>query len=462
MVMSINRLSVSAGRPKKTWMVYLQIAVLFITLLSIDGIVGNTVEAGQTSAKSKKERRAPKALSRQAVKYMSAVRTALQSDNYALALLKLDELLAKTKGVERYDKAKAYEMYSHIYSATGEYQKAIKAAEQAMAFDILGHASASQLHYRLIYLYSAMENFVKAIEHIQIWFELEQDPDVQSFFTAAQVYAVSNQWASALQFAERGMQKLKSGTQYKPKQDWYQLAVAIQLKLDHFREASLLLEEMIDFWADKADYYQQLSGVYYELGKHKESFSILSVAHQNHLLSRESDLERLLQQYRYYDYPYKGAKIFSKHMKQGLIESTEKNWETLAHAWLQSHEWRLANDALRQAARLSEHGKHWLRLCQTAFQDERWLDSQKHCQRAIDKGELKDEESSAWYLLALSAYYQNDLVLAGNGFQRCVIWQETKAECDRWVEHINELKKERETEQPQLTEAASKINKDDS
>jgi tetratricopeptide (TPR) repeat protein len=367
---------------------------------------------------------------------MYEVQEALLNEQYDRALAALNSMLSRHDDLRDYDKAKMLEMQTYAYMGLEQYRQAAGAAEQALRLDALESASRNQLHQRLFYLYLFLEDYAGAVEHIEIWFELEPNPDIQSYFTAAQIYALTEQMDKALRFALQGMELLRSSSERKPRENWYQLLVSIYLRNKNYADAAGILEEALSLWPHRKDYYLQLSAVYQELNRARESLAILSIAYQNELLNKQADFERLLQLYRYFDYPFKGATVFGLALEREGVESDEKHWQALADAWLQAREREQAGIALQQAARLSDNGRHWLRLCQVAFQEERWADSQRYCRAAIERGGLQQEEGPAWYLVALASYYRNNLREAKDIFKRCIDWPETQKDCEQWHAHL--------------------------
>lgn len=407
---------------------------------------GGSAFSQQDGDDNRRDRRHNQTLSTSLSRALYEVQESLLNEHYNQALEKLGFMLSRDDDLKRYDKAKMLEMLTVAHMGLEQYRQAADAAEQALRLDVLESASHNQLHQRLFYLYFFLEDYAKAIGHIEVWFELEQNPDIQSHFTAAQIYALAGQMDKALSFALKGMDLLRNSPERKPRENWYQLLVSIYLKDKNYQDVAGILEGALSLWPQRKDYYLQLSAVYRELNRERESLAILSIAYQNHLLNREFDLDRLLQLYRYFDYPFKGAVIFSKALEKKNIKPDEKHWQALANAWLQARERSWAEAAFQQAAGLADIGNHWLRLCQIAFQDERWTDSRHYCEAALKKGGLEEEEGVAWYLIALGRYYENRLVEAKEVFERCMNWSATRQDCEQWHAHLTQVLRNRKEE----------------
>ncbi|HEX7026634.1 MAG TPA: hypothetical protein VF268_05290 [Gammaproteobacteria bacterium] len=392
------------------------------------------------------DRRKNQTLSTSLSRTMFEVQEALLNEHYDQALIILNAIQSRHDDLSDYDKAKMLELKTVAHMGLEQYRRAAETAEQALKLDALESASRNQLHQRLFYLYFLLEDYAGAIEHIEVWFGLEQHPDIQSHFTAAQIYALTGRMDKALSFALKGMDLLRSSPERKPRENWYQLLVSIYFKNRNYPDAAGILEEALSLWPHRKEYYLQLSAVYRELNRELESLAVLSIAYQNQLLPRETDLDGLLQLYRYFDYPFKGASIFNHALEGDNVKPDEQHWRVLADAWLQARERSRAESALQQAAKLSDNGKYWLRLCQIAFQEERWTDSQRYCRAAIKRGGLENEEGTAWYLDALGSYYQNRVSEAKDNFKRCMDWPDTQSDCEQWHSHLTRILHDRRAE----------------
>lgn len=404
--------------------------------------------------------RKPKMVSQSVYKKMTAAQEALLSERYEEAVVYLNQILKKGKKLKPYDQAKIFEMLSSVNLAMGDHKNAIKYSQQAIALEVLNRESEVQIFHRLIYLYFFLEDYQEAIAHLQIWFSLESNPTIKTYFSAAQIYAASDNMNKALEFALKGMAVLKEaknksatqeagGPAIQPelKENWIKLLIAIRLHLKDYQNVSQNLEQAISLWPQRAEYYQQLSAVYQELKREKEALVILSLAYQNALIDKEVDINRLGQQYSYHSNPFKGAKILEKGFKLERLKPTEKNWEAMANALLHAREWQQANSALQKAAKRSSKGILWLQLCQTSTQGELWQDAKNYCQKAIKKGQLKDEEGTARYLIALSEYYQEKFAQAVKSFNTCSEWKKTEKTCSSWKTYVEQTIVKREEEE---------------
>lgn len=416
----------------------------FLYKFVVTAVVVLSLNAQLSSANTDDYRaRSKQVLSMFVYKDMDNLQNKLMNGQFQEALEISNRILDKGKKLKPYDRAKTFEMLTSIYLGMENYPKSAESAEAAIAEAALGFDSEAAVIHRLFYIYFFMSDYTKSIKYMVKWFSMVENPDTQSLFTAAQIYALTDDMDTALVFAKKGMLSLKYYPDKKLKESWMQLLISIQLNLKEYGEASRSLEQALSLWPHKVDYYKQLSAVYQELGKEKESFYIFSLAEQNNLIHNEGDYLRLVQMYRYHEYPAKGAVVLQDAMRLEVIEKNEKNWQTLSDALIQARSWERATEALMQTAALSDSGKNWFYLCQISFQKEDWSSSQKYCRNALDKD---GADGSSWYLLGLSQYYQKDEQKALESFNRCAIEDTARKECRVWIDHIQQAMTTNENE----------------
>lgn len=362
----------------------------------------------------------------------------LAQENYSAAESQLRSLLARGDRLKEFDRAKILQLLAIACVNQEKYPEAIDATQQALALQVLEAASIQQMRYTLFNLLTVQQEYRQALEEIELWFAAEPEPGVDTYFSAARVYALDNQWQKALDRALTGKQMLDGNRALTPRTDWYELLVAIHSRLEEFSDTATLLREMIGLWPDKPDYYIQLSGLYLQLNREKNAFTILSLAYENQLLKSDDDIERLARMYRYFNYPYKGALLLSKQFQSSPEKPDEENWSTLSAAWMQAREWGKAESALQQAAELSDDGAHWLKLCQLASQDERWQQAINRCNHSLQQEETGKQGAQARELLALARYRSGDIHGAQREFQRCAEIKDAGTTCGSWQQHIAE------------------------
>lgn len=389
----------------------------------------------QKQKKQKPKGKRTETLSKAAYDIIIKAQEALQvgtPEQEAVALAQVNKILSNCSKYKPYDCAVAHQTRGYIFANQDNYKASAQEFEAALSSGKLADYTALDLRYNLAQLYLGMEQYKKAIRSLEIWFSKAENPGADALFLAAQAYALDDRLNEAMSYAERGMAKATE-----PKENWYRLTLAIYLELEKFNKALPLLEKMVSYWPTKKEYFSQLGAIYQEKNRNKESFAVLALAYDNNLLTKSDEFVRLAQLYRYYDYPYKGAKIIEKEIKAGRIKKNKKNWEELGMAWMQAREHKKALQPLANAARKAKDGDIYLLLCQTYFQDEKYGKAARNCRNAVNKGGLKSNGGIAYQLLGIALDNQGKEKDAAKAFERCLDWKSTEKDCRRWVKHIN-------------------------
>ena len=386
-----------------------------------------------------RERRAKPVLSNNVYRPLNEAQQAIQVGDFYKALEVLDKLLARGDRLKGYDRAKTLHLKTISHIQQQDYPHAVISSKEALILNALEVEAQNEMRYNLINMLFILERYEEALRQLEIWIVEIPELDAQGCFTAAQLYLTVDKLPEAQHYAELGMDKHRANDSVAPRENWYRLLLSIYGRQKDYAKAALIAEQLLGFWPAKLDYYHQLSGLYQQLDRQKESWAILDIAFRNSLLAKTDDYVRLLQLYRFLDYPYRGAEIFQQALAAEKVEKTEAHWESLANAWLQSRQWQSAETALNQAAQLSDSGEHWLRLCQAAFQDERWQQSQQYCQNAMDKGGLKDDKGSAWQLMAMVNFSMNNYLGAIRYFRLCAEQSATEKDCRDWLSYVENL-----------------------
>ncbi len=414
----------------------------------------NVFSAAYAQKKQKPKAKRTETLSKPAYEIIIKAQEALQAEMDSVALAEVNKILSNCAKYKPYDCAVAHQTRGYVYANQDNYRASAQEFEAALSSGTLADYTALDLRYNLAQLYLGMEQYNKAIQSLEIWFRQAENPGAEALFLAAQAYALVERLTEALSYAERGMAKA-----LEPRENWYRLTLAIYLELERFTPALPLLEKMVANWPTKKEYFSQLGALYQEKDRHKDSFAMLALAYDNNLLTKSDEFVRLAQLYRFYDYPYKAAKILQKEISAGRIKKTKKNYEELGMAWLQAREHKKALGPLKIAGDKSKDGDINLLLCQTYFQDEKYNEAAKNCQKAVNKGGLKSNGGTAYQLLGIALDNQDKKTEAVKAFERCLDWESTERDCRRWVRHVNQKidYERKEIERQEAAEAAAKL-----
>jgi tetratricopeptide (TPR) repeat protein len=195
-------------------------------------------------------------------------------------------------------------------------------------------------------------------------------------------------------------------------------------------------------------FWQHLTSVYYELNDEKLAFVAQRAMHVQGMLTTSRELSSMAQLYLYHNVPIKAAQILQVGMDNGTIEKTEKNYETLASAYMHAREWSDAIEPLTRAAEMSDKGKFYVQLAESYVQDEEWAKAEAALVKALDKGGLENEANS-WLLLGIARTRIEQYDSAIKAFRKAGDDDELAKDAFRWIRSIERrlAEKNREAEQ---------------
>ncbi|GAB1260643.1 hypothetical protein NBRC116495_13500 [Aurantivibrio plasticivorans] len=415
----------------------LQCSVIFMVFTSI--LFSGVAMANDDSGR----RRTAQILSMQGFKKVEKAQHAMQAEDWQLAIESLQQVVSGDR-FSPFDQAKAYQLLAHCYISTNEYGKAKQMNQQALSLSVLGVESELAIVSALVSLSAAQEDYSSAEEYLQKWLSRVSEPDESLLFTAAQIYALLDEYEKAFSYSSEGIAKHRAALNAiseenltAPRKQWFQMHLAISVKLQRYRDAIVQLQEMLVYWPSEGSYYTQLAGIYLEQEDSASALAVLAIAEHAGFISEASGLRRLAQLYRYHEFPMAAAKIYlSQRQLDKSLENDDQYWQALGSSYLQAKAFNSAQQAFMRAAELADHGRHWFRLCQSANREYQWLEAINYCQQAIERGGLEQQLHQAWQLLGMGAYQVGKWELAANSFEQCSHGTNGIKSCEQWAKYI--------------------------
>ena len=342
----------------------------------------------------------------------------------------LAELLKSDK-LNNHERSLVHQTYGYLYAGQEKYPQAIASFEKCLQLGGLPDASALNTEYNLAQLYLMTEQYDRGIAALKAWLAKVENPAASAYMMLANAYAQKEDYREALKWAEQGLAKMNPE---KPRENWIRLVMQLNLSLERYKQALPYLEQLAQLWPKK-NYFVQLAAIYGETGQNVKSLVVLELAYNQGWLEKSRDLERLCQMFLYQEIPYKCGLLGERHLKNGSMESTQKNWELLANAWTLSQEYDKALGPLSRAARLADKGDLYLRLGQIHIDGERWGPAEKALRDALKKGELKNP-GQAKLLVGITFFNRKKYDSAASWFRRAREHSKTRRDANSWLTAI--------------------------
>jgi tetratricopeptide (TPR) repeat protein len=416
---------------------------LFAVPISLSGWQSAEAQSAKKEKPSKPKTVRSEVLGKNAFKRIEEAQNLLAEEKYTESLEVLQSMLDSDR-FKPYEKAVAIQTMGYVYAGQGNYLKTISTFERAIATGDLPERVVNGLSYNLAQLNLAEDRPEKALELLDKWFAgFEGDPPAEAFALKAQAHLSLDQFSSAEDAIRNALSRVEE-----PKQQWVRVLLSVLLQQERYKEAQPVLVDAVERWPGVKAFWQHLTSVYYELNDEKLAFVAQRAMHVQGMLTTSRELSSMAQLYLYHNVPIKAAQILQVGMDNGTIEKTEKNYETLALAYMHAREWSDSIEPLTRAAEMSDKGKFYVQLAESYVQDEEWAKAEAALVKALDKGGL-DNEANSWLLLGIARTRIEQYDSAIKAFRKAGDDDKLAKDAFRWIRSIERrlAEKKREAEQ---------------
>ncbi|GGI75517.1 tetratricopeptide repeat protein [Shewanella gelidii] len=272
---------------------------------------------------------------------------------------KLDEAIAimlELNPRNDFDKAFVDRMLGNFYAEKGKMSSALKYLKKAVDADNLGGAD----HAQTLRLYSDLliqeKKYKEAIDSYYKWMDFTCKTEAVVFKRIGIAHSELSQWDKVLQVADKGLSLVD-----KPDKGLYQMKLTAYFNKKQFKNAVKVLETMVPLFQDDKRLWVQLAQFYLMTENYPKSLATYDLAYKNGFLETAGNITRLAQLLSQKGSHYKAAKIFEKHMKEGLIESNKKSYKSLAGFYHNAKELKEAAEYYGLAAAIDEDASLYLK-----------------------------------------------------------------------------------------------------
>ncbi|XOZ33421.1 tetratricopeptide repeat protein [Halomonadaceae bacterium KBTZ08] len=305
--------------------------------------------------------------------------------------------------------------------------------------------------YSLARVEMVRERYSAAMEALEEWFALQDDPGAEAYALKAQLQYRQENWDEALAAIDRAI-----GTRREGKGDvaenWYLLKRGILYQKEDYQGLARVLEVLVREYPQKS-YLMQLSSVYGELDKPREQLAVREAAYEKGYLEKESELVGLAQLLASQDSPFKAAQVMRQGIDSGNIEANSDNLERMGDHFLMAKEYDEAINAFKQAAGKTNDGRLQLRMAQVAADLGQWEQAGAYAATAIERGGF-DRLGRAHVVRGLALYHQDRFSESLRAFKQGRRFEATQKMAKQWHDYV-----EREQKRRQQLEASTETGK---
>ncbi|TQV86598.1 tetratricopeptide repeat protein [Aliikangiella coralliicola] len=179
-------------------------------------------------------------------------------------------------------------------------------------------------------------------------------------------------------------------TEKAPKKSYFQLLLALHWELKDVIGSANMLKKMVEYFPTEKSFWRQLSQIYMQLDKTKESLAIMEMFYLKGNFETETDYKFMSQLFSFEQIPYRAAQIMEEGLKKGVVKPEEKNWKAVATNYHVSNELKKAIVAYGKTAEIAKDGESFLRQAELYGDLENWGSAVTAYDKALQKGGLDD------------------------------------------------------------------------
>ncbi len=374
------------------------------------------ISAAQAEEEKKRETRRTPALREATYKRLAEAQELVDLKDYAGADQVLVELLER-RGLNAYEIASAYNMRAFVSFSNEDYPGAIAAYEGVLTQSPeIPEALEQSALYSLGQLYFVQEDYVKAIDYLNRWFRVTENPGPQPYMFLAQAYYQLEDYKRVPEIVQQAMDVAVAREQ-EIKENWWLLSRAAYYELEDWNNVVRILEILVrDF--PKKEYWIQLSGLYGQQEKGKAQIATIWTAYLQGLLDQEREILNvsglLLQE----EVPYFAAMILSESMDKEIVERNPKNLQMLGQAYQLAQEADKAIPVYKEAAQKSDEGELFYRLAQLYLDKDQCKNAVEASDSAMEKGGIDDKLADLQLVKGMCQFELKEYAAAIESFNR--------------------------------------------
>jgi tetratricopeptide (TPR) repeat protein len=330
--------------------------------------------------------------------------------------------------------AQMWNFYAFIYFGQDNYREAISAYEMVLQQADLPLGMETTTKFTLVQLYFQQEQYQEALDMLDSWFLVAQNPGPEPYVLRAQIHYQLENYLQGIPAVLEAIEVAK--VQEKTLQEnWYRLLNVFYYELEDYPNVIEVLGTIIDSWP-KREYFIQLSAMYGQEGNETAQLALYELAYDVGWLQRSSEFVQMAQLFLGADIPVKAAQIMETGLDQGTIESNENNWRVLAQAWQLAQEDVKAIPAMAHAAGLADNGELDLRLAQSHQNLQNWQECIDSARDGLRKGDLRREDQGSM-ILGACLFELGEYAAARTAFEAAEDDTRSRAAAQSWIQYVN-------------------------
>ena len=401
---------------------------LIFFIVQAQALTLKDIQYSPEKASALKKRRAA-LTSKSTHKKLSRAHTAFSKEKYSQALNILKKLEEKLKS-RPFELAQVYQTLGFIYANQDKMTEALDYFEKSQALKTLPMSPTLSSMYTVAQINISLEKYKEGLDELVSWFHHVKKPNAQSYILAATALFELKKKKAALVFVNKAIKMTP-----KPPENWLQFSVALNYENKNYKEAASSLRILTESYPHKKKYWKQLTGVYLSLDKTRMALATIQMAHKMGHLMEEKELLNIISLQLSEGLPYKGAKFLDALMKESKVKESQKHFEVLAQAWIQSEELEKAVEPMRRAAELSDNGKTAINYGHILLELEKFESAEKAYSMSLKKGGLK-HPGRVYLSRGITRFSLKNYKGSIQDFKKAMEEEKTKKAAQDWINYV--------------------------
>lgn len=342
----------------------------------------------------KKERKTKRtqAMNRKVYEQLVLANAAVEAKSYDEALIILKEMGESRRSLNETEQASVLNTYAYIYYIKEDFPNAIKSYRDIIAIPDGPEGVQIAARYSLAQMYFVTEEWENAIVALNDWFSVTDIAGANSYVLLAQAYNQVKRYDPALKNVEIAIAMyLEEGKI--PKENWLNMQRFFYYEKNNTKEVVKILEQLLTYYPKKV-YWQHLSAMYGDLKDESKQLAAMETAYVQGMLEKDKEVLNMAYMLLSGEVPYKAAKVLDKGIRDKVVEPTSKNLEVLGNSWRQAQEIEKAIPVMAEAAKKSDKGELWARLCNVYLDGDRYEEAVDSCKNGLKKGGVKRPDTA--------------------------------------------------------------------
>ena len=412
-----------------------------ISIVSPTSSVGVAIAQEQEKPQKKRKTVRTPAMREKVYKRLASAQELAENKEFSKAMSVLNDVKGDD-GLNCYEIAMTWNFIAYVNTVQEKYNLALPAYKNILKQECIPEALEQQTLFAISQMYLATDKPHDAITYLKRWFTIAP-PNSQAHSTLGQCYyLVGDYKSSVIEVGKAVALSKKQGGE--PREQWLLLLRAGYYELDNMPKVAEILEELVRLYP-KGQYFQQLSGIYGELGQETRQTLVLEASYDGGYFNKSGEYVALTSLLLNSEVPYKAAKVMEEGINKEVVDEKINNLKLLAQAWRMAQEPRDSIRVLKKAAKISDDGQLYITLGQSYMDLDEWTACVEALRSGIKKGGLK-KTGPAYVSLGVCLFNTDNLDGAIQAFKRASNSKDKRSAdfAKSWIRYLRDEKARRQ------------------